>query len=459
MRLCYCLLGVWMIAAPAALVPFAAASADELGDQIRRLHERISPALVAVKVTYESDDGERREFELPGIIVTAEGLTMFPAPDQPLQQMPRDFFKKFEIIRADRLDEPITAALVSFDAISEVGFIAPVDTATDMTYIDVLMAADAPKLGQRLISFGLMPEALGRRCAFAVTRAGPRYADDKLVISPWPNGFPSTAVVDLEGRLVATASLETRFRMGGPQTLRLATAVGPAVRYVVQHKMDRPEPWLGVAGIEAATREIREFYEVPEGRSAISIGHVIEGYPAEQAGLDVGDLIVGFDGKPLRRGATEDETARLFLHDLKHCEIGQAVSLTVWRDEKEVALDVTLGKMPPTAAKAPRRFSMELGLAVRQIVFQDTFPRKLPPDQPGVIVARLVKSGPAQTGGVQPGDIIRKLQDRTIQGLEDYQHAVDEVLGEKPAEVVMSVLRGRSENVVVRIELSGDRDG
>src|SRR5690348_16575876 len=54
---------------------------DPLGDRVAELHKRISPALVMVKITYESDDRERRELERPGIVIAADGLIMFPASE------------------------------------------------------------------------------------------------------------------------------------------------------------------------------------------------------------------------------------------------------------------------------------------------------------------------------------------------------------------------------------------
>jgi len=441
-----------LLAALLGVATAGSARADELADAIRKLHARIGPALVGVKLTFESDDGERREFELPGLVIAPDGLTMVPAPDR-MQQQPRAFFRKFEMFRTERYDDPIPCKLVAFDSIAELGFVAPAKPETSAVYLDLLSAAPPPELGQPLICFGMLPESLGRRCAFELTRGGPLVAEDKLVVTPWPTTFPATAVVTMEGAFVATTNLESRVRIQGTPTVRMASSLLPAVKYVLASRKDRPEPWLGLAGLVAASKDIREFYELPAGRAAIVVGHVVEGYPAEKSGLMAKDLIIGLNDKMLTIGATEDETTTAFTQAIKKCDVGQPVKLIVWRDKREVPLTTQVGEMPMTPAKAERTFNKDIGLAVRQLVFQDTFDRKLPNDQKGVIADRLVQAGPADSGGMQAGDIVRKVQDEPIDTIKDYQRVIEKALADKPKEVVLSVLRGTSENVVIRIEM------
>lgn len=432
-----------------------AASADPTGDALRALHDKIAPALIAVKVTYESDDGERREFELPGLIIAPDGLTLVPAPDR-MQQQPRAFFRKWEFFKTERYDDPIPGKLIAFDSIAELGFVIPTKPQGSAAFVDIAAATGAPAFGDPLVCFGMLPENLGRRCAFELTRAGPVVSEDKLVITPWPGAFPATAAVTMDGAFVATTNLESRARVGGTPTLRLASSILPAVKFVLEQRKERPEPWIGVAGLVAASKDIREFYELPAGQAAIVVGHVVEGYPAEKSGLKAKDLITGIGDKKLKLGATEDETTTAFTQTIKKMNVGDEVRVTVWRDKKEEVLPLTLGEMPMTPAKAERTFNKDIGLAVRQLVFNDTFDRKLPNNQPGVIADRLVQAGPADSGGIEAGDIVRKVQDEPIESLKDYERILNKALEAKPKELVMSVLRGTSENVVVRIELGRD---
>jgi serine protease Do len=56
--------------------------------------------------------------------------------------------------------------------------------------------------------------------------------------------------------------------------------------------------YLGVS-IQDVTPELRKDFDVPEGRGAL-IGGVTDGSAAAEAGLTTGDVIVEFDGKPVR---------------------------------------------------------------------------------------------------------------------------------------------------------------
>lgn len=90
------------------------------------------------------------------------------------------------------------------------------------------------------------------------------------------------------------------------------------------------------------------FPALPAGvEQAIMVGSVADGSPAQQAGLQSGDLITAIDGEPV---GNPDETAA----NLRSRNPGDPVSLTVYRQATEdpLIIDVTLGEHPEQAGQA-----------------------------------------------------------------------------------------------------------
>ena len=73
--------------------------------------------------------------------------------------------------------------------------------------------------------------------------------------------------------------------------------------------------------------------------AGVAVLDVIEGGPADRAGLVPGDVIIEFGGEQL-------ETAEDLLAALRQELPGNTVSLTVLRDGERGPVDVTLGDLP-----------------------------------------------------------------------------------------------------------------
>ena len=74
------------------------------------------------------------------------------------------------------------------------------------------------------------------------------------------------------------------------------------------------------------------------------ISEVLTGTGAEKAGLEIGDRIIAVDGQ-------DAGTYEKLSHYLKGKNIGDTITLTIVRDEKEMKVDVTLGEAQNTQTK------------------------------------------------------------------------------------------------------------
>jgi C-terminal processing protease CtpA/Prc len=107
-------------------------------------------------------------------------------------------------------------------------------------------------------------------------------------------------------------------------------------------------PLLGVQ-LVPVTDELREHMGSEEGVGVL-VSRVVSGSPAEDAGIEVGDMIVAIDGK------TVDDVSDI-REALAH-NVGRTFDLEVIRDRRSVRLDVTLPEPDDEAPSGPRAFHL-----------------------------------------------------------------------------------------------------
>ncbi len=93
-------------------------------------------------------------------------------------------------------------------------------------------------------------------------------------------------------------------------------------------------PYLGIR-YKMISRDLALLNEVPEGAY---IQEVVKDSPAEKAGVKAGDIVTKIDGQKV---AGEDTTVSKTISSKK---VGDKMELTIWRDGKEIKINVTLGE-------------------------------------------------------------------------------------------------------------------
>jgi serine protease Do len=76
-----------------------------------------------------------------------------------------------------------------------------------------------------------------------------------------------------------------------------------------------------------------------DGARGVLVARVIDGGPAQQAGIREGDIILAVDGDPIA-----DRQA--FIRHIRSTRPGKRVQTTVFRDREEIVIDVTVGRRP-----------------------------------------------------------------------------------------------------------------
>ena len=148
--------------------------------------------------------------------------------------------------------------------------------------------------------------------------------------------------------------------------------------------------------------------------------------PARQGGMEVGDIIVAYNGQ-------KTQEIRKFTFLIAESIVGEEVAFTVIRRGVRKKLSVTIGRMPRAytglAMEPDSESWKKLGITVRELGDQD-FERYtyLSVGDEGVIVEEVHRDGPALSAGIPIGTLIVAVNDQRIKNMADYDKALQNAL-------------------------------
>jgi serine protease Do len=198
--------------------------------------------------------------------------------------------------------------------------------------------------------------------------------------------------------------------------------------------------WLGVS-IQPMTRELARAFKRSDASGAL-VSAVIEGSPAEKAGVKAGDVIVEFDGKKV---AKSEDLPRL----VADVHVGNEVPMVVVREGKNVRLTAKIARL---VEEAPSRIAAtegkgQLGLSAQPVTPPVARELGLKVKE-GVLVRDVVEGGRAYEAGIRAGDVIVEIDRQPVRTVEDLKIRVDKQAKGEP--IVMLVNReGRTMYVAV----------
>lgn len=264
-----------------------------------------------------------------------------------------------------------------------------------------------------------------------------------VAINPGNSGGP---LFNLQGEVVGINS-QIFTRSGGFMGLSFAIPMEVAMQVADQLKADGKvtRGWLGVV-IQEVNKDLAESFGLNKPAGAL-VAQVLEGGPADKGGLQVGDVILSLNGKPIIMSA-----------DLPHLvgglKPGEKAELNVVRDGSRRKLDVTIGTLPEEgqelaasgSAQGGERSSSRLGVSVVEL----TAEQKKGLDLKGGVVVKEVLSGPAAMIGLRPGDVITHLNNQAIDSTSTFAKVAQEL--PKNRSVSMRVLRqGRASFITFKL--------
>jgi serine protease Do len=409
----------------------------------------------------------KREVIGAGVVVSADGLVICGLGLVP-PQIPDEMMKDFKIILpgADQGEDlELDAVFQGRDERSNLAFIKAKDS---RQWTPLKFEAVPINIGDRVMSVGMLPKSGGYKSYFLEA------AVSSKLNGPVPQIFVSgeglcafgSPVFDAQGRAIGfiNAQPEQTVMLNDPRQ-PLGSMMEPSRLFTPTDDFlpglnepptaDHPLriPNLGVGQLAGLDKEVAEYFNL-KGQPAVQIGDVLQGKAADKAGLKKGDIIVKLNGKPLERGDTPDETWRIFARNLMRMHVGDKVTLSVMveRDKPLKEVTVTLEERPKQRNKAQRYYAEDLGFTTRELVFEDTYERKLPADAPGVVVAFIRPNSSASTARIGPDDLITQINATPVKDLDQFKTEYEAFRKSKPHDaVVLEVIR-QGNTQVIRIE-------
>lgn len=202
--------------------------------------------------------------------------------------------------------------------------------------------------------------------------------------------------------------------------------------------LELPKAWLGVA-TQPVVPSLAERMGVP-GSAGYRITRVYPGTEAERAGLEVGDIVTGLEGNPLRPRGVEE--SGLLARRIRRLPIGSEALLTVLRQGEQREIGVELERTRPGPTEAARHRDNDFELIARAITFFDRDDRRWDEATRGVLVDQVESAGWAGLGGLRPGDLIQRFAGRRITDLESFEEALAATAEARSDRVEVVVLRG-----------------
>jgi len=151
-------------------------------------------------------------------------------------------------------------------------------------------------------------------------------------INPGNSGGP---LVDLEGKVVAINTAIIPFAHGIGFAIPINLAKKCSKEIITNGISERP--WLGIIGL-SITPEISRHYELPVERGVL-VTKVVEGSPAQRAGVTAGDIILRINGTLIYR--IEDLLKEI--HDRK---VGEKLEVIAVSRGMRRVFELTLGRAP-----------------------------------------------------------------------------------------------------------------
>ena len=285
----------------------------------------------------------------------------------------------------------------------------------------VLGDSDAMRVGDWVMAVG-NPFGLGNTVTTGIISAKSRILgegpyDDFLqtdaAINPGNSGGP---LFNMQGQVIG---INTAIIAQG-QGIGFAIPINMAKELLPQLKKGKViRGWLGIM-IQDITPELAKSFGLKSTKGVL-VSEVVQGSPAEKAGLLRGDIILRFDGKEIKNAHMLSQMAAATAPNTQ-------AKIDLLRNGEEKTISVELGTMPEGEQNivSPEEKS-DWGMRVQELTPQLAHQLGLEPGTTGVVISEVNNGSPAAAAGLRPGDLITEVNREAIKNLNDYRQALQKV--------------------------------
>lgn len=365
------------------------------------------------------EGGPRQQGKASGVIVSQDGYILTNS----------HVVKDADEIKVNLFDKrSFTAKVIGIDPESDIAVVK-----IDATNLPVAKLGDSSKLrvGEIVMAIG-NPFGLSRTVTSGIVSATGRsgvgiidyedFIQTDAAINPGNSGGP---LVNIEGEVIGiNTAIATG--SGGYQGVGFAIPSN-AAQVIMDDLLKEGKVRRGLLGVNI--QDVTDSLAKSFGRSDTDgalVSQVIEGSPAEKAGVKPGDIILKFNGQPVTGAAN--------LKNLVGREKpGISAKLTIWRDKKSIDVTMTiaernqkaLSSAAPSAPSSSGETSTELGIEIEKLPAAAAEQMGLKEGE-GVRIKDVNGEGAGNKMGLKAGDVILEVDGKAVTDVPEFQKAVKE---------------------------------
>ncbi|MBN2621697.1 DegQ family serine endoprotease [candidate division WOR-3 bacterium] len=433
---------------------------DETGESpFVKIAEAVSPAVVNISaehiVTHGSRDFNWR-FEGPFEDLFRDFFRNFPRQEGKTQTLGSGFIISEDgyIVTNNHVIKDASEIIIRFtdkrefkgDDITVIG----VDPRTDLALLKIKADGDLPflefgdsdatKVGEWAIAVGNPFHLEGTLTVGVISAKGrtniplpegpdlQSFLQTDAAINPGNSGGP---LVDIHGKVIGVNTAITS-PSGGNVGIGFAIPAN-LVKNVVDALHDEGKVARGYLGVylQEITVELQRALDLPS-LDGVLISDVLEGTPADNAGLESGDVILEVDGKRV-------ESMQSFRLQVSATTAGTTIKLNVLRDGKTKNINVKIGEYPDEVAVTANENKISaVGISVVDLSDPRIQRSTLKTDK-GVFITGIERGSPAEDAGLRTGDIIIAVDKQAVGDKNAYMRAVRNL--QKGTPVIFKILR------------------
>jgi serine protease Do len=175
--------------------------------------------------------------------------------------------------------------------------------------------------------------------------------------------------------------------------------------------------YLGVS-IQTLTPSLAKALKLETHQGAL-VSDVVPNGPAQQAGIERGDVIMKFNDEAI-------DDSRDLATTVANTPVGKDTKVLVWRDGRETTLSLTVGTLPSQDVSTSENEASnrgQWGMQLQNLTPEEARAQGLADGQ-GVGIAAVQPDGPADEAGLRPGDILLQVNRRNVGSINDVKAAI-----------------------------------